>query len=149
MFEWTLSGVPDYRVLRRQDQGAQRRSSPQEGSVMNDRPQIRTAGLWLAAAVGHLVSAIFICTLCLPLAYDMRHGFGSAGDGYMLPFFLIPIGGPAAAISLWIDIRLIQKKSKWSWALWPVVVVFGITLISIIGFVILLIGELAFHRRSR
>ena len=67
----------------------------------------------------------------------------------MLPFFLIPIGGPATAISLRIVIGQIREKRTWSWALWPVAVLLSITLLIVIAFVVVLIAELAFHKTSK
>lgn len=116
---------------------------------MSSGPSLQRAVLWVTIGIGHFVSAIFIFILCSLLAYDFRHGYGSAGDGYMLPFFLIPIAGPAAAISLWIDIQQIRKNREWSWALWPVVVILSLMLISIAGFLVLLISALILHRPSK
>jgi hypothetical protein len=108
-----------------------------------------TLGHWLIIGVLHGVSALFILAILGPLAYDLQHGWGSAGDGYMLPFILIPLGGPVVALSLLADIKQIQTKSTWSWTLWPAVVVSGITLIAVMGFVVLLVGNLLFHKSAK
>ena len=108
-----------------------------------------TLGHWLIIGVLHSVSALFILSILGPLAYDLQHGWGSAGDGYMLPFILIPIGGPAVALSLLADVKEIQTKSSWSWAWWPVVLVLGITMIAVIGFIVLLAGNLLFHKSTK
>lgn len=108
-----------------------------------------TLGHWLIIGVLHSVSTLFILSIVGRLAYDLQHGWGSAGDGYMLPFILIPIGGPVVALSLLADIKQIQTKSTWSWALWPVVVILSITMIAVIGFVALLVGNLLLHKSAK
>jgi hypothetical protein len=64
-------------------------------------------------------------------------------------FFLIPIGGPVVALSLLADIKQIQTKSTWSWTLWPVVIVLGVTMTAVIGFIVLLVGNLLLHKSAK
>ncbi len=102
----------------------------------------------LALAVSYFIAILYFFSILMPAIYCIRHGCKGAGEGdaFMPAFFLVPVGAIFTALSLLDAIQRIRKKQSWSLVLWPLAIIFAIVLLGTIGFIALLIYQLASHR---
>ena len=105
---------------------------------------LRRVGL----AISYFIATVYILSILLPSLYCLRHGCRGPGEGdaFMPAFFLTPIGAIATAFSLHNAIQQIRKRQSWSWAFWPVAILFAIVLLGAIAFIAWLVYALAVHR---
>jgi hypothetical protein len=102
----------------------------------------------LGLAISYLIATVYVFSILMPSIYCLQHGCRGPGEGdaFMLAFFLTPLGAIATGFSLHNAIQHIRKRRPWSWAFWPVAIVFAIILLGAIAFIALLIYEITFHR---
>ena len=102
----------------------------------------------LGLAISYFIAIVYVLSILLPSIYCLRHGCRGAGeiDAFMPAFFLTPIGTIATAFSLHNAIQQIRKRQSWSWAFWPLGIIFAIVLLSAIALIALLVYYTAFHR---
>jgi hypothetical protein len=102
----------------------------------------------IALAISYFVSALYIFLLLSPALYCLQHGCrGPELDGFMPAFLLTPLGAIATAFSLLHAIQQIRKRQPWSWAFWPLAIIFTLVLLGVIAFIALLVYYAAFRRR--
>jgi hypothetical protein len=102
----------------------------------------------LGLAISYFVAISFAFSIVLPSFYCWRHGCRGPGelDAFMPAFALTPLGAIATALSLHNAIQHIRKRQSWSWAFWPLAIIFAIVLLGIIALIALVIYHTAFHR---
>ena len=102
----------------------------------------------LGLAISYLIAIIYIVSIVLPSLYCLRHGCRGPGeiDAFMPAFALTPLGAIATAFSLHNAIQHIRKRQSWSWAFWPLAIIFAVVLLGIVALIVLLIYHTAFHR---
>jgi hypothetical protein len=101
----------------------------------------------LGLAITYFIASVYFLLILLPSIYCLQHGCrGPEGDAFMPAFFLTPVGTIATAFSLYNAIQQIRKRQSWSWAFWPLAIIFGIVLLAAISFIALLIYHLTFRR---
>ncbi len=102
----------------------------------------------LGLAIAYFIAVVYILSILLPSVYCFRHGCKGPGelDAFMPAFLLIPFGGMATAFSLRNAIQHIREKQSWSWAFWPLAMVFAIVLLCTIAFIAWVIYQTASHR---
>jgi len=100
----------------------------------------------LGLAISYFIAIVYFLSILLPGIYCLRHGCrGPEGDALMPAFFLAPLGALVTALSLRNAIQNIRKRQSWSWAFWPVAIIFAIVLLGTVAFIAALIYELASH----
>jgi len=102
----------------------------------------------LGLGISYCIAIVYVFLIAWPSVYCLRHGCKGPGEGdaFMPAFFLTPFGVIATAFSLHNAIKQIRKKHSWSWAFWPLAIIFAIALLGAIAFIAILIYELATHR---
>jgi len=102
----------------------------------------------LGLAISYFIASVYILSILLPSLYCLRHGCRGPGelDAFLPAFALIPFGAIATASSLRNALRQIRKRQSWSWAFWPLAIIFAIVLLSTILFIAWVVYETAFHR---
>jgi len=102
----------------------------------------------LGLGISYFIAIVYVLLIAWPSVYCLRHGCKGPGEGdaFMPAFFLTPFGVIATAFSLHNAIKQIRKKHSWSWAFWPLAIIFAIVLLGAIAFIAILIYELATHR---
>jgi hypothetical protein len=101
----------------------------------------------LGLGISYFVTILYILLILLPAFYCLRHGCrGPELDGFMPAFFLGPWGAVATAFSLRNAIQHIRNRQSWSWAFWPLAIIFAIVLLGTIAFFAWVIYQTAFHR---
>jgi hypothetical protein len=102
-----------------------------------------------ALAILYFVSIGYVFLIVSPSVYCLQHGCkGPEGDAFMPAFFLTPVGVIAVALSLRHSIQKIRKRQSRSWLFWPLAIIFAIVLLAAVAFIVMLIYELATHRKS-
>jgi Ni/Fe-hydrogenase subunit HybB-like protein len=105
---------------------------------------VRKLGLWIS----YFVAIVYFLSILLPAIYCLQHGCKSPDlDAFMPAFMLTPLGAITTAFSLRNAIQQIKKRNSWSWAFWPLAIIFAIVLLGAITLIALLIYFTAFHRR--
>jgi hypothetical protein len=101
----------------------------------------------LGLASSYIIAVVYILSILLPSIYCLRHGCRGPGEGdaFMPAFMLTPLGAIGTAFSLHNSIQHIRNKS-WSWAFWPLAVIFAIVLLGITALITWVVYETAFHR---
>jgi hypothetical protein len=103
----------------------------------------------VALALLYFVSIGYVFLIVSASVYCLQHGCkGPEGDIFMPAFFLTPVGVVAVALSLRHSIQQIKKRQRWSWLFWPLTIIFAIVLLAAVAFIVMLIYELATHRKS-
>jgi len=102
----------------------------------------------IGLAISYFIAIVYILSILLPALYCFRHGCRGPGelDAFMPAFFLTPVGTIATAFSLHNAIQNIRKRHSWSWAFWPLAIIFLIVLLGAIAFIAWVVYETAFHR---
>lgn len=101
----------------------------------------------LGIAISYFIAAIYILSIVSPAVYCLEHKcWGPDWDGFMPAFMLTPIGTIATGFSLHNGIQHIRKRNSWSWAFWPLAIIFGIVIAAAIAFIGLMVYEIATHR---
>jgi hypothetical protein len=102
----------------------------------------------LGLAIAYFIASVFALSIVYPCIYCLQHGCKGAGelDAFMPAFMLIPVGSIATAFSLYNAQQHIRKRQSWSWAFWPLAIIFAIVLLGVIAFIALMIYEAATHR---
>ena len=102
----------------------------------------------IGVAISYFIAIIYILIVVMPLAYCLQHGCRGPGEGdaFMPAVLFIPLGGIASAFSLHNAIQHIKGRQPWSWAFWLPAIAFGMVLLGILAFIMLMIYELASHR---
>lgn len=108
---------------------------------------LRRAGVVIA----YVIAIGYILSIVLPGLYCLRTGCRGPGelDAFMPAFMLTPIGGIATAFCLQNAAQQIRKRHQWSWAFWPLAVIFSIVLVGVIALIALVVYHTAFHRFHR
>jgi hypothetical protein len=102
----------------------------------------------VALAILYFVSLGYIFLIVSASVYCLRHQCnGPEGDIFMPAFFLTPLGIVAVALSLRHSIQQIRKSQPWSWLYWPLAIIFAVVLLAAVAFIVMLIYELAAHRK--
>jgi len=105
---------------------------------------VRKLGLWIS----YFVAIVYFLSILLPAIHCLQHGCkGPDLDAFMPAFMLTPLGAITTAFSLRNAIQQIKKRNSWSWAFWPLAIIFAIVLLGAITLIALLIYFTAFHRR--
>lgn len=103
----------------------------------------------VALAILYFVSVGYIFLIVSASVYCLQHGCkGPEGDIFMPAFFLTPLGIIAVALSLSHSIQQIRKRQPWSWLFWPLAIIFAVVLMAAVAFIVMLIYELASHRKG-
>jgi hypothetical protein len=102
----------------------------------------------LGVGMGYFVAIIYIASILMASEYCLRTGCKGPGelDAFMPAFMLTPIGGIATAFSLRSAIQNIRRKHSWSWAFWPLAIIFSIVLLGVVALIALVVYHTAFHR---
>jgi hypothetical protein len=102
----------------------------------------------LGLAVSYFIAIVYIFSILLPSLYCFRQGCRGPGelDAFMPAFALTPLGAIATAFSLHNAIQQIRKRQSWSWAFWPLAIIFAIVLLGVIALIALFIYYTASHR---
>jgi hypothetical protein len=101
----------------------------------------------LGLAITYFIASVYIFSILLPSLYCLRHGCrGPDLDAFMPAFALTPFGAIATAFSLHNAIQHIRKRQSWSWAFWPLAIIFAIVLLGVIALIAIFIYYTAFHR---
>jgi len=105
-------------------------------------------GRKVALGVSYSVSVVYFLSVLLPSVYCLRHGCGGPAelDAFMPAFGLTPFGAIATAFSLRDAIQRIRKRESWSWAFWPLAIIFTTVLLCVMAFIVWFIYETASHR---
>ena len=104
---------------------------------------LRKIGLGLS----YFIAIVYILSILLPALYCYRHGCsGPDLDGFMPAFALTPLAAIATAFSLRNAIQHIRKKQPWSWAFWPLAILFALVLLGVLALVALFIYYTVLHR---
>jgi len=103
----------------------------------------------IGLAISYFVAIVYIFSILLPAVYCFRHGCKGPGelDAFMPAFLFTPIGTIATALSLRNAVQHIRKRHSWSWAFWPLAILFAIVLLGAIAFISWVVYETAFHRQ--
>ncbi len=101
----------------------------------------------IGLAASYFIAIIYILSVLLPAVYCLRQGCRGPGelDAFMPAFMLTPLGAIGTAFSLRHSIQHIRNKS-WSWAFWPLTVIFAIVLLGITALITWIVYETAIHR---
>jgi len=102
----------------------------------------------LGLAVSYFIAIVYIFSILLPSLYCFQHGCRGPGelDAFMPAFALTPLGAITTAFSLHNAIQQIRKRQSWSWAFWPLAIIFAIVLLGVIALIALFIYHTASHR---
>jgi hypothetical protein len=102
----------------------------------------------LGLAISYFVAIVYVFSILLPCLYCFQHGCRGPGelDAFMPAFALTPFGAIATAFSLHNAIQHIRKRQSWSWAFWPLAIIFAIVLLGVIALIAIFIYYTAFHR---
>jgi len=102
----------------------------------------------LGLAISYFIAIVYIFSILLPSLYCFRHGCRGPGelDAFMPAFAFTPFGAIATAFSLHNAIQHIRKRQSWSWAFWPLAIIFAIVLLGVIALIALGIYYTASHR---
>jgi hypothetical protein len=102
----------------------------------------------LGLAISYFVSIVYVLSILLPSVYCLRQGCRGPAelDAFMPAFGLTPFGAIATAFSLHNAIQHIRKRQSWSWAFWPLAILFATVLLGVIAFIVWIIYETASHR---
>jgi hypothetical protein len=102
----------------------------------------------IGLAISYFVSIVYVLLILLPSVYCLRHGCKGPGelDAFMPAFGLTPFGAIATAFSLHNAIQHIRKRQSWSWAFWPLAVIFAAVLLGVMALIVWFIYETASHR---
>jgi hypothetical protein len=94
----------------------------------------------LGLAITYFIASVYIFSILLPSLYCLRHGCrGPDLDAFMPAFALTPFGAIATAFSLHNAIQHIRKRQSWSWAFWPLAIIFAIVLLGVIALIAIFI----------
>jgi hypothetical protein len=102
----------------------------------------------LGLAISYFITIIYVLLILLPSIYCFQHHWcrgPGEGDAFMPAFFLAPLGTIATAFSLHNAIQNIRKRQSWSWAFWPLAIIFAVVLLGTGAFIAFLIYQLASH----
>ncbi|SPF47307.1 membrane hypothetical protein [Candidatus Sulfotelmatobacter kueseliae] len=102
----------------------------------------------LGLAISYFIAIVYIFSILLPSLYCFQHGCRGPGelDAFMPAFALTPLGAIATAFSLHNAIQQIRKRQSWSWAFWPLAIIFAIVLLGVIALIALFIYYTVSHR---
>ncbi len=102
----------------------------------------------LGLAISYFVAIIYVFSILLPCLYCFQHGCRGPGelDAFMPAFALTPFGAIATAFALHNAVQHIRKGQSWSWAFWPLAIIFVIVLLGVIALIAIFIYYSAFHR---
>jgi hypothetical protein len=102
----------------------------------------------LGLAISYFIASVYVLSILYPSIYCLQHGCKGPGelDAFMPAFALTPFGAIATAFSLRHAIQQIRKRQPWSWALWPLAIIFAIVLLGAVALVALVIYYTAFRR---
>lgn len=102
----------------------------------------------LGLAISYLIAIAYVFSILLPSLYCFQHGCRGPGeyDAFMPAFLLTPPGAIATAVSLRNAIQNIRERHSWSWAFWPLTVIFAIVLLGAVTLMALVIYKTAFRR---
>ena len=103
----------------------------------------------LGLAISYFIAVVYLLLILLPLLYCYQHQWCKGpgeGDGFMPAFMLTPLGAIATAFSLHNAIQHIRKRQAWSWAFWPLAIIFALVLLGVSAFIALGIYYIASHR---
>ena len=86
----------------------------------------------LGLAISYFIAIVYIFSILLPALYCFRRGCRGPGelDAFMPAFGLTPFGVIATAFSLQNAIQQIRKRQSWSWAFWPLAIIFAVVLLG-------------------
>ena len=102
----------------------------------------------IGLGISYFIAIVYVALIVWPAEYCWRHGCRGPGEGdaFMPAFMLTPLGSIATAISLYNSVQRIRKWDAWSWAFWPLAIVFAIVLLGAIALIATLIYFTAFRR---
>ena len=105
---------------------------------------VRKVGL----TISYIVAIIYFVSILLPALYCLRNGCKGPAelDAFMPAFALTPFGAIATAFSLRNAIQNIRKRQPWSWAFWPLAVIFATVLLGVIALIVLVIYHTVVRR---
>jgi len=102
----------------------------------------------LGLAIAYFIAIVYVILIVWPAIYCWQHGCKGPGelDAFMPAFALIPFGSIATGFSLHNAIQQIKKRDSWSWAFWPLAIIFAIVLLGAISLIAIIIYYTAFRR---
>jgi hypothetical protein len=105
---------------------------------------LRKVGL----TISYIVATIYFVSILLPALYCLRTGCRGPAelDAFMPAFALTPFGAITTAFSLRNAIQNIRKRQPWSWAFWPLAVIFVMVLLCVIALIAFVIYHTAVRR---
>jgi hypothetical protein len=104
----------------------------------------------LGLGIAYFISIVYVLLIILPVLYCYQHQWCKGpgeGDAFMPAFLFTPGAAVALGFSLHNAIQNIRKRHPWSWAFWPLAILFGIVLLGILTLIALAIYYTATHRR--
>jgi hypothetical protein len=101
----------------------------------------------LGLAISYVIATVYIVSILLPSYYCFSHGCKGPGelDAFLPAFGLTPPGAIATGFSLHNAIRHIRKK-HFSWAFWPLAVIFSTVLLGVFVLIAWVVYHTAFRR---
>ena len=102
----------------------------------------------LGLAISYFIAIVFVLSIVLPSIYCLRNGCKGPGelDAFMPAFMLTPLGGIGTVFSLRNTVQQIRKRHSWSWAFWPLAMIFAIVLLCVIALIAMFVYYTVLHR---
>jgi hypothetical protein len=101
----------------------------------------------IGLSVAYFIASVYVLSIVLPAIYCLQHRCtGPELDGFMPAFMFTPAGAIATAFALLHSIQQIRRKQPWSWAFWPLAVIFVAVLTGVAALIAIGIYQMAVHR---
>jgi|SRR5277367_4496843 len=101
----------------------------------------------LGLAISYFIASVYFLSILLPSIYCLRHGcHGPDLDAFMPAFMLTPVGAIATAFAFRNAIQQIRKRQSWSWAFWPLAIIFAVVLLCVIALIAMFVYYTVAHR---
>lgn len=102
----------------------------------------------VAVGIAYFIAGVYVLSILLPGLYCLQHGCKGPGEGdaFMPAFAFTPLGAIVTAFTFGHSIHQIRKRGRWSWAFWPLAIIFGIVLLGVIVLIALIFYFTVFHR---
>ena len=102
----------------------------------------------IVLGIVYFIAIVYVFSILWPCLYCYQHGCRGPGelDAFMPAFLFTPGGAVATAFALRNAVQHIRKGRRWSWAFWPLAIIFAIVLLGVITLVAWVVYKTAFHR---
>jgi hypothetical protein len=137
-----LRAVSTHRQLQKMQgwgnlSGNDARQNRKGGPAAPSRFEIGTMLRRLAIGVAYFIAIVYVLSIVWPCLYCYQHGWRGPGelDAFMPAFLFTPGGAIATAFSFRNSLQQIRRGQPWSWAFWPLAIIFGMVLVGVVAFV--------------